>query len=96
MKQYYVYITASQPNGTIYIGITSNLQKRIWEHKNKAVAGFTSKYTVDKLVYYEVFNNPENAIKREKRLKFWLRKWKLDLINKHNPRWDDLYEKICT
>ena len=95
MKQYYVYILASRKNGTLYIGITSDLQKRMWEHKNKVKEGFTQKYNVDRLVYYEIFDDPENAIKREKRLKFWLRQWKLDLINKNNPDWLDLYDKIC-
>ena len=93
-KQYYVYILASRKNGTLYIGITSELIRRIWVHKNKVVAGFTSKYHVDKLVYYEIFGDPENAIKREKRLKFYKRKWKIDLIEKSNPEWKDLYVEI--
>ena len=93
-KQYYVYILASRRNGTLYIGITSDLIRRIWEHKNKAVAGFSSRYGVDKLVYYEIFDDPENAIKREKRLKFYTRKWKIDLIEKTNPEWKDLYQDI--
>ena len=95
MKQYYVYILTNKKEGTLYIGITSDLKKRVWEHKNKVQKGFTSKYNANKLVYYEVFDDPENAIKREKRLKFWLRQWKLDLINKQNPQWKDLYEQIC-
>ncbi|MCB1563033.1 MAG: GIY-YIG nuclease family protein [Alphaproteobacteria bacterium] len=95
MKQYFVYILSSRKNGTLYVGVTSNLQKRIWEHKNAAAKGFTSKYNVHRLVHYEIFDDPENAIKREKRLKFWLRQWKLDLINKHNREWTDLYERIC-
>ena len=93
-KLYYVYILASKKNGTLYIGITSNLIRRIWEHKNKVVEGFTSKYNVDKLVYYEIFGDPENAIKREKRLKYYKRKWKIDLIEKSNPEWKDLYWEI--
>ena len=94
-KQYYVYILASRKNGTLYnIGITSDLIRRIWEHKNKVVEGFTSKYHVDKLVYYEIFGDPENAIKREKRLKFYKKKWKIDLIEKCNPEWKDLYMEI--
>ena len=92
MKQYYVYILASQPGGTLYIGVTSNLAKRVWEHKNKVAEGFTEKYDVDKLVYFETFDDPENAIRREKRLKKWNRQWKLDLIIKNNPDWTDLYE----
>ena len=93
-KQYYVYILASRKNGTLYIGITSDLIRRIWEHKNKVVEGFTSKYNVDKLVYYEIFGDPENAIKREKRLKYYKRKWKTDLIEKSNSEWKDLYAEI--
>ena len=93
-KQYYVYILASRKNGTLYVGITSDLVKRIWEHKEKAVKGFTGKYGVDRLVYYEIFYDPENAIKREKRLKDYKRQWKIDLIEKDNPDWKDLYEEI--
>lgn len=81
-KEYYVYILASKRNGTLYIGITSDLIKRVWEHKNKFVSGFTEKYGVDKLVYFEQYQDAENAIKREKRLKFWQRKWKIELIEK--------------
>ena len=93
-KQYYVYILASRKNGTLYIGITSDLIRRIWEHKNKAVAGFSSRYGVDKLVYYEIFDDPEKAIEREKRLKYYKRAWKIDLIEKSNPSWKDLYQDI--
>jgi len=95
-KYYYVYILASQRNGTLYIGITSNLIKRVWEHKNKFVDGFTKKYNINKLVYYEQYSDPENAIKREKRLKKYNRKWKLNLIEEVNPNWKDLYEEITT
>jgi putative endonuclease len=95
-KQYYVYILASHKNGTLYVGITSDLIKRIWEHKEKVIKGFTSKYGVDRLVYYEVFHDPVNAIKREKRLKFYKRQWKIDLIEKANPEWKDLYGEIIT
>ena len=94
-KQYYVYILASRKNGTLYVGVTSDLVRRIWEHKNKAVKGFTSKYGVDRLVYYEIFDDPENAIKREKRLKEYKRQWKIDLIEKKNLEWEDLYEAIA-
>jgi putative endonuclease len=90
-KSYYVYILASKRNGTLYIGITSNLIKRVWEHKEKNIKGFTKKYNVSKLVYFEQCNDPENAIKREKRLKRYNRKWKLELIEKENPNWRDLY-----
>jgi putative endonuclease len=89
-KRFYVYILASQRNGTLYTGVTSNLQKRVWEHKNHLVEGFTKKYKVDLLVYFEVFENAEQAIIREKRLKRWRRSWKLDLIEKGNPGWEDL------
>ena len=95
MKQYYVYILTNKKDGTLYVGITSNLQKRIWEHKNKANDGFSKKYNLTKLVYFEVYDDPENAIKREKRLKFWLRNWKVELIEKENPNWNDLYKDIC-
>ena len=94
MKQYYVYILASQRNGTLYIGITSDLIKRTCQHKNNVVAGFTKKYQVHKLVYYEQFDNAQEAIAREKQLKNWKRKWKLELIEKSNPDWSDLYDKI--
>lgn len=93
-KTYYVYILASRRNGTLYTGITSDLVKRVWEHKNKFVQGFTYKYDVNKLVYYEEYNHVYEAIQREKRLKEWQRKWKLDLIEKNNPYWDDLYNDI--
>ena len=95
-KNYYVYILASRRNGTLYIGVTSDLIKRTWEHKNKAVEGFTNRYGVDNLVYFEQFNDSENAIKREKRLKKYNRKWKLELIEKENPGWRDLYEELVS
>jgi len=95
-KTFYVYILASRRNGTLYIGVTSDLIKRIWEHKKKLTEGFTEKYEVDKLVYYEQFRDAECAIGREKRLKKYNRKWKLDLIEKSNPDWKDLYEKLIT
>jgi putative endonuclease len=95
MKQFFVYILASRKNGTLYVGITSDLQKRVWQHKNKTAKEFTAKYGVDKLVHYETFDDPENAIKRENRLKFWLRQWKIDLVKQNNPEWTDLYDKIC-
>ena len=95
-KTFYVYILASRRNGTLYIGVTSDLIKRIWEHKKKLTEGFTEKYEVDKLVYYEQFRDAECAIRREKRLKKYNRKWKLDLIEKSNPDWKDLYEELIT
>ena len=94
MKNSFVYIIASSRNGTLYIGVTSNLVKRIWEHKNKIVKGFTDKYNIDKLVYYEIFSDILLAIKREKVIKKWNRQWKLELIEKENPQWQDLYDKI--
>jgi putative endonuclease len=94
MKESYVYILASQRNGTLYIGVTANLARRIEEHKTKLLKGFTSKYGVDKLVYYEEYQDIGTAIQREKRLKEWPRKWKLRLIEKSNPYWHDLYDQL--
>ena len=94
MKQPAVYILASQRNGTLYIGVTSDLIQRVWQHKNDVVEGFTKKYGVHMLVYYELHDDMENAIIREKRLKKWNRAWKLRLIEQMNPDWDDLYESI--
>ena len=93
-KHFYVYILASQRNGTLYIGMTSDLVRRVWEHKQKVVDGFTAIYGVDKLVYYEVHDTAEGAIVREKRLKKWNRAWKLRVIEEMNPSWRDLYEDI--
>ena len=94
MKQYYIYILTNNYNNVLYIGVTSDLIKRIWEHKNKVVEGFTKKYNVNKLVFYEVTNDIESAIKREKQLKNWHKDWKLNLIKKFNPTFEDLFEKI--
>ena len=94
-KQYYVYITSSLKNKKLYIGVTSDLAKRIWEHKNKVYDGHTEKYNKNRLVYYEVLDDPENAIIREKQLKNWHRQWKINLIEEKNPNWEDLYEEIC-
>ena len=85
MKQYFVYILASKRNGTLYVGVTNNLNKRVWQHKSGLVDGFTKKYSVGMLVYYERFGSIDSAIVREKRLKKWNRKWKLELIEKFNP-----------
>lgn len=90
----YVYITANKRNGTLYTGVTSDLIKRIWQHKNKLVDAFTDKYNVTLLVYYEEHNDIREAIQREKRIKKWERAWKLRIIEEMNPNWDDLYEKI--
>ena len=84
------YILASKKNGTLYIGVTSDLVKRVWQHKNELVDGFTSRYGVHTLVWYEVHDNMESAITREKRLKSWRRAWKVELIEKENPQWVDL------
>ena len=89
-----VYILASKRNGTLYIGVTSNLRKRVWQHRNHLVEGFTKKYKVNRLVYYELFDNPTAAIEREKRLKEWRRNWELNLIEKQNPNWDDLFSSL--
>ena len=93
-KQFCVYILASQKNGTLYIGVTSELVKRIWQHKNKQVDSFTKKYEVTRLVYYEVHENAASAIQREKQIKKWNRRWKLHIIEGMNPAWRDLYEDI--
>ena len=93
-KQFYVYILASKRNGTLYTGVTSDLIQRVWQHKQYLVEGFTKKYRVKKLVYYEVHDNAESAITKEKQIKKWRRKWKLRLIEERNPEWKDLYEKI--
>ncbi len=93
-KQFYVYILASKPNGTLYTGVTSNLIQRVWQHKHDVIQGFTRKYNVKTLVYYEVHENAESAITREKKIKRWRRAWKLGLIKDSNPEWRDLYEDI--
>jgi putative endonuclease len=90
-KEYYVYILASQKYGTLYIGITSNLLKRVYQHKEGLVAGFTKKYNVNKLVYYEVHGDVHEAILREKQMKKWRRNWKINLIERDNPQWLDIY-----
>ena len=94
LDQYYVYILASRRNGTLYIGVTSDLVRRVYEHRNSVVEGFTKKYRVCCLVYYEMTQRIEDAIVREKQIKKWNRKWKLRLIESFNPDWCDLYERI--
>ena len=96
MKKFYVYILCSKRNGTLYIGVTSDLVKRIYEHKNDLVDGFTKKYKVHRLIWYETHEATESAITREKQIKKWKRAWKLKLIEQNNPEWIDLYESICS
>jgi putative endonuclease len=93
-KQPAVYILASGRNGTLYIGVTSDLQKRIWEHKNDLIEGFTKRYSVHRLVFYELHDEMLSAITREKQIKKWKRDWKLNLIEGQNPDWNDLWGKI--
>ena len=94
MKGGWVYILASKKNGTLYIGVTSNIHERIYAHKQKTIPGFTKKYNVDRLVYYTYFDRIEDAIAEEKRLKNWKRSWKTDLIEEMNPDWRDLYNEL--
>lgn len=94
MNIYYVYILSNKPNGVIYIGVTNDLVRRVFEHKNDLVEGFTKKYAVHSLVYYEQHENVDVAIQREKRLKKWNRKWKMDLIETQNPEWRDLFSEL--
>jgi putative endonuclease len=93
-KQFYLYILASKQNGTLYVGVTSNLVQRIHQHKNNQVDGFSKKHNVKTLVYFEQHETAESAITREKQVKKWNRSWKLKLIEKDNPQWKDLYDLI--
>lgn len=94
MKQPAVYLMASQRNGTLYVGVTSDLIKRVWQHRNHVVEGFTEKYDVSLLVWFEQHETMESAIAREKAIKEWKRAWKIALIEKANPDWSDLYETL--
>lgn len=94
MQNYYVYILANKRNGTLYLGVTKDLVKRVYEHKNDLVEGFTKKYGIHNLVYYEQTNDSSSAIEREKRLKKWKRQWKIALIEKCNSEWRDLYNDL--
>ena len=94
-KQFFVYIMASKRNGTLYNGVTSNLVQRVWRHKEELIEGFTRKYGVKMLVYFEPHETAESAITREKQLKKWARGWKIKLIEHGNPEWTDLYSTIC-
>lgn len=91
---YYVYLLASDRNGTLYVGVTNDLVRRVYEHKQKLVRGFTKQYGVHSLVWFEIYDDPVNAIAREKDIKKWRRAWKLRLIELSNPQWLDLYEQI--
>lgn len=91
MKSYFVYILTSKRNGTLYIGIANDLIKRVWQHKNNLIAGFTKEHKAHLLVYFEETTDVLSAIAREKQLKNWHRQWKINLINQHNPEWKDLY-----
>jgi putative endonuclease len=95
-KQFCVYILASKRNGTLYVGVTSNLVQRIWQHKQGFIDGFTKEYGVKALVYFEVHDTAESAITREKQIKKWERAWKLRLIEESNPEWKDSYGLICS
>ena len=94
IKQPAVYILASKKNGTLYVGVTSDLVKRIWEHKNDLIKGFTKRYKIHDLVWYELHDNMDAAIEREKNMKEWKRAWKVKLIEESNPKWNDLYDSI--
>ena len=91
-KQYYVYILTNKSNNVLYIGVTNNLIRRMFEHKNKLLEGFTKKYNLTKLIHFEITEDAESAIRREKQLKNWHRDWKMNLINQYNPEWKDLSE----
>jgi putative endonuclease len=94
-RSYFVYLLASRPNGTLYVGVTNDLGKRIWQHKQDLVEGFTKKYGVKTLVWFEQTESIESAIVREKQIKKWKRDWKVELIEMKNPQWRDLYEEIA-
>ena len=95
-KQPAVYILASKRNGTLYVGVTSDLARRVWEHRNDVIKGFTSRYGIHRLVYFEICDDMEQAIHREKCIKKWDRAWKVDLIEKQNPTWRDLWETVAS
>ncbi len=94
MNSYYAYIMASKRNGTLYIGVTNNLARRVFEHKNDFIEGFTKKYSIHMLVYYEDCHDIESAIRRERQMKKWNRQWKITSIEQQNPEWRDLYDEI--
>jgi putative endonuclease len=92
---YFVYIIASRKDGAIYIGVSNDIVRRIFEHRNKVVPGFASKYNITRLVWFEMYDDAISAISREKQLKKWKRSWKIQLIEAENPQWNDLYDSIC-
>jgi putative endonuclease len=94
LKKFFVYILATRKDGPLYVGVTSNLQKRIFEHKSRAVRGFTKRFNIDRLVWFELYETAEAAIVKEKQLKRWKRQWKKELIEHSNPEWSDLYETL--
>lgn len=94
VSMFYVYLRASKPHGTLYIGTTSDLPRRVWEHKKKLVPGFTKRYGVDRLVWFEAHQSAAVALRREKQLKEWKRDWKINLIERDNPHWIDLYASL--
>jgi len=96
MSNYYIYILSNKRNGTLYTGVTNTLLRRVYEHKNDFVKGFTKKYGVNTLVYFEHYDDFEAALQREKQIKEWKREWKLALIEKANPLWQDLYDELLT
>jgi putative endonuclease len=91
---FYVYLVASKPYGTLYVGTTSDLGRRVWEHKNKLVPGFTQRYRVDRLVSFEIHESQAAALRREKQIKEWKREWKINLLERDNPHWIDLYPSL--
>ncbi len=93
---YYVYLLANQKYGTLYLGVTNDIIRRVHEHKTKAVAGFSKRYSVDRLVWFEIYDDPVSAITREKELKKWRRDWKIRLIEERNPQWIDLFPQIAS
>jgi len=95
IMSYFVYILASRKDGAIYIGVTNDIVRRVYDHRTKAVPGFTSKYNITRLVWFEIYDDPISAISREKELKKWRRAWKVQLMEAQNPDWNDLYESIC-
>ncbi len=94
MKIYFVYILASKKRGVLYIGVTNNLKRRVYEHKNGIIEGFTKRYFVKNLVWYDSTDSIESAITREKQMKFWKREWKINIIEKNNPEWNDLSDNL--